>query len=73
MVWNTNFSVGMPAHAEVTEDLARTYGLLKAFLAGVKVAAAEEIEQVYQQMLADMKSERFTAGAISLTVWGSKA
>jgi ubiquinone/menaquinone biosynthesis C-methylase UbiE len=70
-VWNTNFSAGMPAHGEVTEDLARTYRLVQPFLVSVKVAGEEEIEEVYQRMLVDMRSERFTASAISLTVWGS--
>ena len=72
VVWNTNFSAGMPAHTEVTEDLARTYRLVQPFLVSVGVATSEEIEQAYQHMLADMQSERFTANAFSLTVWGIK-
>ena len=72
VVWNTNFSAGMPAYTEVTEDLARTYRLVQPFLASVGVATSEEIEQAYQQMLADIRSERFTANAFSLTVWGIK-
>jgi ubiquinone/menaquinone biosynthesis C-methylase UbiE len=72
MAWTTNFSASLPASTPVTEDLARTYQLLQAFLVSVGVAAAEEIEQVYQQMLTDMQSERFAATAISLTVWGIK-
>lgn len=73
VAWNTNFSAGMPAHAEMTEDLAHTYRLLQAFLGSCGVAATEEIEQAYQQMLDSMQSERFAANALSLTVWGIKS
>ncbi len=72
VVWNINFSMGMPAHAEVTQDLDRTYRLVLPFLVSVGVAPQEEIEQVYQRMFVDMQSERFTATVLSLTVWGIK-
>jgi len=72
VAWNINFSAGMPAYAEMTEDLARTYRLVQAFLVRVGVASLEEVERTYEQMLDDMRSEGFSASALSLTVWGIK-
>ena len=68
----TNFSTGMPFHAEVTQTLAQTYRLVQPLLVSAGVAKQEEVEQLYQQMLSEMQSERFSATGLSLTVWGTK-
>ncbi len=72
VVWNTNFSMGMPAYTQVTQDLQRAYQLLLPFLVSSGEAKQEEAEQTYQQMLSEMQSEEFTDNALSLTVWGVK-
>jgi ubiquinone/menaquinone biosynthesis C-methylase UbiE len=72
VVWNTNFSIGMPAYTQVSQDLQRTYRLLLPFLVSSGEAKQEEAEQAYQQMLSAMQSQEFTGNALSLTVWGIK-
>ncbi len=68
----TNFSAGMPAHKELCQDFAQTYRLVQPFLISTGVTTQQEIEQVYQQMLSEMESERFRATGLSLTVWGTR-
>jgi ubiquinone/menaquinone biosynthesis C-methylase UbiE len=68
----TNFSAAAPAHRELCQDLAQTYLLVQPFLINSGVTTQQEIEQVYQQMLSEMQSDDFCAGAFSLTVWGTK-
>ncbi len=72
VVWFINFSAGMPFHAEVTQTLAQIYQLVQPLLVSAGVAKQEEVEQLHQQMLSEMQSERFSATALSLTVWGTK-
>jgi ubiquinone/menaquinone biosynthesis C-methylase UbiE len=67
-----NFSTGMDAHAEVTEDLAHTYQLVQPFLVTTGAATQEEASQLYQQVLADMQAEDFSAVGFYLVVWGKK-
>ncbi len=67
-----NFSADMPAHGELCQDFAQTYRLVQPFLIGTGVAKQEEVEQLYQQMLSEMQSERFRANGLSMTVWGTR-
>ena len=67
-----NFSTGMDAHAEVSEDLAHTYRLVQPFLVTTGVTTQEEVSQAYQQMLAEMRAEDFSAVGFYLVVWGKK-
>jgi ubiquinone/menaquinone biosynthesis C-methylase UbiE len=71
-VWYMNFSAGMPAHAELCQKLSETYRLVQPFLIRAGVTTPEAVEQTYQQMLSEMQSDDFCAGAFSLTVWGTK-
>ena len=70
--YSVNFSTGMDAHAEVSEDLAHTYRLVQPFLVTTGVTTQEEGTQVYQQMLAEMQAEDFSAVGFYLVVWGKK-
>ncbi len=70
-VWFINFSAGMPTHADLCQHLAETYRLVQPFLIRTGVTTQEAVEQAYQQMLPEMQSEDFCAGAFSLTVWGT--
>jgi ubiquinone/menaquinone biosynthesis C-methylase UbiE len=67
-----NFSTGMDAHADVSEDLAQTYQLMQPFLVSTGAATQAEVSQAYQQMLADMQAEDFSAVGFYLVVWGKK-
>ncbi len=71
-VWFINFSAGMPAHADLYQHLSETYRLVQPFLIRTGVTTPEEVEQTYQQMLSEMQSDDFCAGAFSLTVWGTR-
>jgi hypothetical protein len=62
----------MPAHADLCQHLSETYRLVQPFLMRTGVTTQEEVEQTYQQMLSEMQSDDFCAGAFSLTVWGTK-
>jgi len=67
-----NFSAGKPAHADLCQKLSETYRLVQPFLIRTGVTTAEAVEQTYQQMLTEMQSDDFCAGAFSLTVWGTR-
>jgi SAM-dependent methyltransferase len=71
-VYSINFSAGMKAHAEVTEDIARTYQLAQPFLVASGVATLEAVERGYQAMLAEMQSDDFVALAFYLSVSAKK-
>ena len=71
-VWFINFSAGKPAHADLCQRLSETYRLAQPFLIRTGVTTPEAVEQTYQQMLSEMQSDDFCAGAFSLTVWGTK-
>lgn len=68
----TNFSNGMEAHADMYQDFSDTYRLVQPFLIKMGVITQEEVDQVYQQMLAEMRSDSFCAVGFYLTVWGKK-
>lgn len=71
-VWFMNFSAGMPAHADLCQKLSESYQLVQPFLIRTGVTTQETVEQAYQQMLSEMQSDDFCAGAFSLTVWGTR-
>lgn len=66
-----NFSAGTSAHEEVARDIGQTYQLVLPFLVAAAVATQQEVEQLYQQMLTELASERFDAVAFSLIAWGT--
>ena len=67
-----NFSTGLDDHVEVAEDLAHTYRLVQPFLVTTGVTTQEEVSQAYQQLLAEMQAEDFSAVGFYLVVWGKK-
>lgn len=67
-----NFSAGMEAHDELAQDFAKTYQHVQPFLIKMGTTNQEEVDQVYQQMLAEMQSSSFCAVGFYLTVWGRK-
>ena len=71
-VWYLNFSAGKPVHAELCQKLSESYRLARPFLIRTGVTTPEAAEQTYQQMLSEMQSDDFCAGAFSLTVWGTR-
>lgn len=71
-VYISNFSAGMEAHADLCQDLLRTYRLVQPFLINAGVTTQEEVDQLYQQMQAEMQLDDFLALAFYLTVWGKK-
>jgi ubiquinone/menaquinone biosynthesis C-methylase UbiE len=71
-VWFINFSAGKPSHADLCQKLSESYRLVQPFLVRTGVTTAQAVEQTYQQMLSEMQSDDFCAGAFSLIVWGTK-
>jgi ubiquinone/menaquinone biosynthesis C-methylase UbiE len=71
-VWFINFSAGKPAHAELCQRLSETYRLAQPFLIRTGVTSAQAADQTSQQMLSEMQSDDFCAGAFSLTIWGTR-
>jgi ubiquinone/menaquinone biosynthesis C-methylase UbiE len=67
-----NFSAGTPAHEELAQDIAQTYQLVQPWLVASAVTTRQEVEQLYQQMLAELASEQFDAVAFSLIAWGTR-
>lgn len=65
-----NFSAGLEAHDEIMDDLASAYRLVLPWLVQVGVTTQEEVEQVYQQMLAEMQADNFCGVAFYLNVCG---
>ena len=72
VVFLTNFSTGMEAHADLTQDFSRTYRVVQPFLLHAGVTTQEEVEHLYQQMQGEMHSDDFGAVGFYLTVWGKK-
>jgi ubiquinone/menaquinone biosynthesis C-methylase UbiE len=68
----TNFSTGRDGHTDLAQEFARTYKLVQPLLIQAGMGDQQELDQVYQQMLAEMQSESFCALAYCLTVWGKK-
>jgi ubiquinone/menaquinone biosynthesis C-methylase UbiE len=68
----TNFSRGMQAHAQMIADIARSYQLMQPLLLRMGVAGKQEVESLFQQMLAEVRSEDFCGIGFYLTAWGKK-
>jgi hypothetical protein len=48
------------------------FKLIQPFLLQAEVATQEELDQLYEQMLVEMRSDDFCGLAYFLTVWGKK-
>ncbi len=68
----TNFSTGMQAHAQMIADIARSYQLMQPLLLRMGVAGKQEVESLFQQMLAEVQTEDFCGIGFYLTAWGKK-
>jgi ubiquinone/menaquinone biosynthesis C-methylase UbiE len=69
-VAEVNFSAGTSAHEEMAQDIIQTYRLVLPSLVAASVTTQQQVEQLYQQMLTELTSERFDAVAYSLIAWG---
>jgi len=68
----TDFSADMEAHTEIAHEIARTYQRIQPWLVHMGLTTQEEVEQTYQQMLAELQAEDFGGVGFYLTVWGRK-
>jgi ubiquinone/menaquinone biosynthesis C-methylase UbiE len=66
-------SFGIPAYASAFQDTELTFKLIQPFLLGQGVASQEELERVYQQVVADWQDEHFCALFFLFSAWGQKA
>ncbi len=66
-------SFGTAAYSSAFQDTALTFLLLQPFLVEQGVAAQEELESLYQQVLADWQDEHFCALFFLFSAWGQKA
>jgi SAM-dependent methyltransferase len=64
------WSTGTKARYPVFKDHFIAMALLQPFIAKMQVATKEELEQLYQQAVAEMQREDFCAVWTLLTVWG---
>src|SRR5579883_1032591 len=67
-----NYSAGMEAYTGVCEDVRVGFKLVQPFLVKMKVAEQEEVEQLYEQTLAEWLSEDFRGLWYFLSAWGQK-
>ncbi len=67
-----DFSAGAPAHFSHYENYKVGFKLAQSFLVQAGVTTQEELDQLYEQMLADMLSEHFRGVLYFLCVWGTK-
>ena len=67
-----DFSYGTEAHESIYHNLSIGFKLLQPFIIKWKVALQEELDELYQQALAEMQSEDFCAVWFLLTVWGTR-
>ncbi len=69
---SVNFSAGAPAHQEVYEDRRTIMKLFHPFIVGAGIASLQEVEQIYEQALQEMRSSSFCAVIYYQTTWGEK-
>ncbi len=67
-----DFSINTPAYSSMYSNCEIAFRQVQPFMVKMKVATPEEIEQSYQQMLQEMRSENFYALWYYLTAWGQK-
>lgn len=67
-----NFSAGAPAHLDIYEDRRTIMKLFHPFIVGAGIASQEEVEQLYQHALEEMRSSSFCAVVYYQTTWGAK-
>ena len=67
-----DFSIDTPAYSSMYTNCAIAFRQVQPFMAKMKVATPEEIEQSYQAMLLEMQLDTFCALWYYLTAWGQK-
>jgi ubiquinone/menaquinone biosynthesis C-methylase UbiE len=67
-----DFSAGAPAHFSHYENYKVAAKLIQPFLIKAGVATQEELDELYEQLLADMLSDSFRGLFYFLSVWGRK-
>ncbi|HLI87620.1 MAG TPA: methyltransferase domain-containing protein [Ktedonobacteraceae bacterium] len=67
-----NFSAGAKANWSFTENHKVAYKLLQPFMIKAGVATQEELDTLYEQMLAEMLADNFRGLGYGLSVWGKK-
>lgn len=67
-----DYSFGSPAHEGFRQDAAAVFKLFQPFLVSTGSASQTEVDQLYQQMRAEMQREDFRGLMFPLTAWGEK-
>jgi len=67
-----DFSADSPEHADVLQNAVVALRHIQPFLLAWDLVGSAEIEQLYQQAMAEMRAEDFTGGLVLLTVRGEK-
>lgn len=67
-----DFSAGTEANEGFYQDLKVGFKLVQPFLTKWKVATQEEVDELYEQLLTEMRSDDFCAYWLLITAWGEK-
>ncbi|MHB8596760.1 MAG: class I SAM-dependent methyltransferase [Ktedonobacteraceae bacterium] len=67
-----DYSSGSAAHGSTYQDFVMGFKLIQPFFAAMGVATAEDIEDLYEQALVEMRAPDFCAIWFYLSAWGSK-
>jgi ubiquinone/menaquinone biosynthesis C-methylase UbiE len=67
-----DFSAGTEEHETMRQNSMVVFKLMQPFLLKTRVATQEEMDRVYEQMLAEMLSDDFCGTWFYLSVWGQK-
>jgi ubiquinone/menaquinone biosynthesis C-methylase UbiE len=67
-----NYSAAMPAHASMYDNFNTFLKLLQPFLVRSNVASQEELDSLYEQVMAEMQDEDFCAVAYFQRAWAVK-
>ncbi|MBV9689764.1 MAG: methyltransferase domain-containing protein [Ktedonobacteraceae bacterium] len=67
-----DFSAGSEAHYGLFKDMQALFPLVQPFLLKWGITTKEELERLYQEMLAEMLTEEFCGVFFLFTAWGEK-
>lgn len=67
-----DFSAGTEAYEGFRRDASVVFKSFQPFIVRMGAATPEEVEQLYQQMLLEMRQEDFRGLMLPLTAWGEK-
>ena len=60
-------------HTRAYQDILAAFKLVQDFIVGMEVTTAGEIEEIYQQVLVEMREPEFCGLGFFLTTWGEKS